>query len=349
MRLLQNEDAASAALTELLSSQPRALEVFCALCAPEQKLSKQELRSLTVETQHRTDQNRRLDIIVHRGTFAIIVECKVGDRFKPYQLEHYKEYWEDKTGKTPHVVALVQKRQTIMGTGSRFARTITWNELADAFEASATDCPAIKDFRSLLDRSGVTLPKGKRAERQKIRKGYAQAHAERILLGVRDSIPGLVGDVHEVNECPPCLKSGRGSWKKHLLWEERAWLYLQPLEHRTNTVCPFGFVVHIALYHHGKRDTYSHVVDRLPHWAEVCLSHRLNLMRNVNGKWNRREFISPPFRTPQPEGLKWITAYAGKHPDEAFTAFDWRNEVEAITAGVRFLDTSLRIIDEFFS
>src|SRR6516162_636089 len=110
----RDEDSASAALSELLVRSPQALKAFCDLVEPGGDWSC-SYQTLTIENQHRTDRGRKLDILIRNGNRAIIVECKVLDAVKPFQLRTYYEYWLDKTGVEPLLVWLVQRPQKVIG------------------------------------------------------------------------------------------------------------------------------------------------------------------------------------------------------------------------------------------
>src|SRR3954466_12001104 len=95
--LCHDEDSASAALSRLFIQCPRALAVFCNLVNPGGDWWTSGPPP-EVENQHPSPGGRKIDILIRNRDRAIIVECKVLDAVKPFQLRTYYDYWFDRTG-----------------------------------------------------------------------------------------------------------------------------------------------------------------------------------------------------------------------------------------------------------
>jgi len=343
--LYRDEDSASAALTKLFIRCPAALNVFCKLVDPGGVFLNPGSK-LEVENQHRTNRGRKIDILVREGYRAIIVECKVLDSVKPFQLRTYHDYWLDKTGIAPLLVWLVQRPQRVIGWGSDRAKEVTWNQLCEALSKELQDIAEVEDFCRVLQGAGIVLPSEKCVKKRKITKGYHQDHASRILTGIRSSLPGVEGSVEEVNELPPALHLGRKAWEKKFLWIRRVWVYLKPLSDECNVVCPFTYTASLRIFMHGEQDTYELEEGHFLHRAEICVKNGLRIKRNVPGKWRRWFDLRFPFELPPKAGLKGITAYdpAELNPKPFF---NWRDESEAVKAGISFCQRFLRIVDKW--
>jgi hypothetical protein len=341
--MYSDENQTSAALVDLLKSSPSVKLAFCELVLA-RKLSAEATRRLEVTNQYPIHLRKHIDILISDAKrLAIIVECKIRDSIKPYQLEDYYQYWREKHGYDPEVVALVQRPQDVRGRGMLRAKTVTWNDLYQHLLRSEA-CREAAAFCRELKLSGVVLDSAP-SLRTKRCAGYKQDHAAKILLGIRDAIPGLIGSVEEMNELPPFLKGGRASWSEKFK-PERLRIYLQPFGRLSNTRAPFGFRVHLILHRRAEFENYEDILPLLPRWINICHEAGLRFMRNRPGKWRGNELLPYPFALPPETGLKRIVAYAN-NPDEIITGFDWRDDGAAIRAGAKELEKFLRVADRF--
>jgi hypothetical protein len=339
-----DEDSASAALSSLFVHCRAALMVFCKMVDPK-GVWRESASRLMVENQHRTERGRKIDVLIWAGDRAIIVECKVLDSVKPFQLRTYHDYWFDKTGNAPLLVWLVQRPQRVMGWGFDQAEEVTWNRLSDALIEELGDVAEVQDFCNALDRAGIVMPSGECVKKRKLTKGYDQDHASGILNGILGSLPGVEGSVEEVNELPPALHVGRKEWEQKFRWIRRVWIYLKPLSYERNVVGPFTYMASVRIFRHGERDTYEMEVGHFLRRAKICVENGLCIKRNVPGKWRHWFDLKLPFELPAKAGLKGMTAYdpAGLNPKPFF---NWRDEREAVKAGVKFCQRFLKIVDK---
>jgi hypothetical protein len=341
----QDEDSASAALSTLLVRCPQALATFCEMVDPVGVWAK-SVSQLVVENQHRTNTGRKLDILIRNGNAAMIVECKVLDSVKPFQLRTYYDYWLAETGVAPLLVWLVQRRQRVIGWGSMQAREVTWNQVHDTFLKTFPNNTPVQLFCAALRQAHIVLPEEKCVAKRKLTKGYDQDHASSVLSGILSGLPDVVGSIEEVNELPPALHLARPSWHKKFLWITRVWVYFRPLSFECNTVCPFTYTASLRIFRHGERDTYEMEVDHFLPRSRICVEHGLRIRRNEPGKWRRWFDLDFPFAVPAKPGLRGITAYDPAELDSK-PFFDWRSQAQAITAGVKFSQRFLKIVDKW--
>ena len=343
----RDEDSASAALSDLFVRCPQASKAFCDLVDPGGAWFRSH-QALQIENQHRTDRGRKLDILIRNGNRAMIVECKVLDSIKPFQLRTYYDYWFDKTGIEPLLVWLVQRPQKVIGWASDRAKQITWNQLNETLlrlNVPVRDKGIVTKFCEALEGARITVSPDKCKARKKLTKGYDQEHAFRILNQILASLPGVEGSVEEVNELPPALHLGRTKWRNKFRWIHRVFVYFQPCSQERNVICPFTYKVFLRIFRHGERDTYEQEANQFNRRAQICEKYGLRIKRSVPGKWRRGFDLKVPFSLPPKAGLKWISAYDPAEVDPK--PFNWRDEKEAIKAGTLYCKRFLAIVDEW--
>src|SRR4051812_23637772 len=100
----QDENSASAALAQTLQS-PNVLDAFVDLLVRSGMLPlDMDRQQRRIEILHPTDTGKEIDILIHDEALAIVIECKVNDSQKPFQLRSYSDYWFRRTGTRPRLI-----------------------------------------------------------------------------------------------------------------------------------------------------------------------------------------------------------------------------------------------------
>ncbi len=293
-----DENSASLALSIILKEVPKARQLLRDLLVEKGCKVRVDFSNPELRIEHRyAAENREIDLILHDDRDAVIFECKVRDRPKPYQIVTYRNYWQLRTGREPLMVWLVQQSQRIMGAGSEITSVVTWNELVSKFMTSGVldEIDRLREFCEALIEAKIALPDESRTFKLKRCAGYQQEHAKRILEGVRDSIPEIDGTVEEINELPPCLHVSRSSWWTPSFRNSRPvriWFFFKPLSMTNNKVGPFFFQSTFILYNRMYEKSAATFLERASAWIASCRKAELAVWRNVPGKWKRRERLS---------------------------------------------------------
>lgn len=336
----EDEDSATEALCLLLKKSDRARKVFLHLVFGP-NLPACFVGEMEVEAFHLTDRGQEIDLLLHAGPNAVIVECKVGDTQKVYQLASYRDYWVRKYRHSkPSLVWLVQRPQQLIGADELGATTITWNALRDAMASttehtSLCETGQIEAFVRELNRSGISLPSGTPLERRRVYRGYDPNAVCRVLDLIRMSVPEVIGGIEQTNELTPALHVGQKAWAKLLgdSWVQRVWLYYKPDTDARTRVGGFYFHGQIVLHHRHKAGNFQPKVA-----ARIATRlRRLGLAewRNKPGKWKYREHADDPMAIGS--GLNYYYVEETEAAARARGVHSWEREQDAVFHGAAHL------------
>ncbi len=151
--LTRTEDETTEQLAKILNFHPGILDSFLRLL----KLPPGEFAFNTPNVEVKTQVSipgGRIDLLLKCGSNAVIIECKIGDRQKRYQLAKYHDFWLNTFGKRPYLIWLTRKHdESLIGyknkarTGSSYgdnnleivenivSRTRKYLSIVDAFSA----------------------------------------------------------------------------------------------------------------------------------------------------------------------------------------------------------------------
>jgi hypothetical protein len=314
------------------------MRAMIALFAPE---TARRQRNWIVSPQHRTHSGRKMDIFIRSTSddTSIVVEAKIRDSIKTYQLDAYVEHVvRFETGRIPVLIWLVQRSRRVTGFNAANARFITWNDVHTSLRKITL--PPVTQFCADLVSCKIVVfeTSGKQKTRPKTYKGCKVDHAVRILRCVRDTFNELHGDVEEGANTPLGLHIGRNRW--NLYWKRRVWFYFEPTTQQRDIFAPYGFVCHLLLYHAQYDELDSH---RIEQWSNTMARLGLVFGRNVHGKWNHGCDTSAPIRLNSKVGVKYIGA---RRPVDMLQDFDWKDDASAIAAGHRYLAWGLDVVDQ---
>lgn len=91
MIVRRNENSASGALVRLFQLSPSAWRAFLTLLPRDFVTKYLSMAHVEFKHLHGTDRGREIDILARSGREGLIIECKVDDAQKPFQLEHYRD------------------------------------------------------------------------------------------------------------------------------------------------------------------------------------------------------------------------------------------------------------------
>jgi hypothetical protein len=352
----QREDPATEALSHLLNDHRKILSLFLEFLGG-QSLVNEFGTSPDVTPQFRIPGGR-IDLLIHAGHKAVIIEAKVKDGQKVYQLEKYYAYWEKEHGRPPKVFWLTRRYvEDLWGVEQCMTGRKTWNDLHDFLQAalprlSKLEAQSVRDFLDHLNSAAIILPDGESAVIKRREKGLSRERAYSILSGIGSSFSDSPWIVDEQNELPYRLLIGRKKWKLEFAdtLPLKVRIFLQQ-----SADCPIGFFIwpRICLYHwqdyqNGAHDAIkqTHFGARFDQWISVCLKAGLVPMRN--GKKHARRAANIPM--PQPYQFDpQIRVLLAEEPEDVskrlsqFTADD-----DAIVKnGIERVGKYLDIVDRF--
>jgi hypothetical protein len=186
------EDAVTAKLATLIGSDEKAKQLFLNFLFDAATAEQFSRHQLIVESQHRTSHGK-IDLLLYDSTVGIIVESKVRDRQKVFQLQSYYDWWLGRTGKPPFVFWLVRRIAVGLGRNEFLTRELTWNQLYDHFRARAVEIDqassrnAVNAFCDWLKFTGVLLKPSDKRTVQRRNKGYSYERAEEVLEAIGSS------------------------------------------------------------------------------------------------------------------------------------------------------------------
>jgi hypothetical protein len=353
MIAFKDENSATEKLSILIMRSGAARRAFLKLVFP-CSIPRNLEGEITIHHLHPTDRGKEIDLLLERDGYAVIVECKVRDNQKVYQLEQYREYWRRTRQKDPVLVWLVQREQKLIGAEALNATTLTWNQLSTALTQAKTMAPmfesqATSDFCRDLEDASIVLRPEVTLQKCKLHKGYDPEHSVRVLTAIRDSIPNVVGRVVQMNELSPCLHVGRPKWRKLFGdgWAERVLFYLKPDTSYANRSGPFFFQGQVLLYHVNNCEPPLYRSRAVAAWIGRLAKKELMAWRNRPGKWKGRVPVSAPWEVEPP--VKYVYVEESEEDARERAPFDWRDEEAAIRAGVSHLTYFLDRVDQLQS
>ena len=346
----QDENSASAALSQLLRQSSIARQVFWKLVRLE--AAPPELPDgVSIDHLHLTDQGREIDILLHLGSFGVIVECKVNDSKKPYQLDAYVDYWRRTHKKLPHLVWLLEKDQKVLGDDRFHVRTVTWRQLRVALKdaadgASMMEDAKLTDFCDALLRAGIGKRETDVPQPERRARGYRHNHAESILRSILHRCPNLVGSPMTMNATPPAIHAGKTIWSRALDddWVSRIWLCWAPLSAEPNQPGPFHFHAQVLLFQGGFSNKASRNLELVPKWAAHLRRRGLSMRRNQLRSWTRGADLAPGEGITR--GVNYVLAEETLKDAQTRFAFDWRSDAAAIAAGAAHLNHFVTMFDD---
>ena len=349
MILHQDENSASAALSTLIGGSSVAQSVFLQLILGEKPPSCYRGKP-SIQHLYNTGIGCEFDLLIQFGRHALIIECKVRDSQKVYQLETYRNYWL-RTHKTdPVLVWLVRQKQDIIGSERLNACTLTWNDLRDALKAAEREAPrneslAIARFCAELEGAKVVRPSGASVTKKTLHKGYDPDFAVHVLSKIMEAVPGIEGEVHKINELPPALHVGRPEWRNKFgdSWFKRIWFYFEPETDANRSRGPFHFRGQILLYRVKDCDSPMPTPQLLAQWIAELTKHDLVPWRNQPGKWRHQELVVQPWTITPPVKhvfLEETVAVALQRSN-----FDWKDERDVLRVGAEHLRKFVQWVD----
>ncbi len=299
-----------------------------------------------IELFQPTDRGQEIDLLLRAGAHAVIIECKVLDSQKVYQLMSYRDFWRRTHREEPTLVWLVQKRQSLIGSAELGARTITWNELSEALveampSTNAAESKLMRRFVSDLHEAAIALPEGTALEKRQNYRGYDSAAVHRLLSEIRDQVPQLIGPVDQTNELSPALHVGLRSWADVFAdrWTERIYFYYKPGERPDS----FYFQAQFLLFHrHKSGSPYGDSSGRRV--GEELINRGFLAWRNRPGKWRHREAL-PDLLNVGPR-LNYCFLEEPEELAQQNGIHTWRNEREAVREGARSLKKFVGLVDQ---
>ena len=356
------EDQLSESLTHLLQELPAALDTFLMMAVPK-GTKVPSIRLLEISNQHRTDNGRRIDILISHESFGVVVECKAGDPQKPYQLEQYSNYWKRRFGCPPLLVWLVHKEEPVPRgiPVVRLVKRILWTDLVATFLRMLESLKGekrrlVQEFCDKAESAGVVLQSGEQRVRRRTFPGYCPDHASEILQAIFDETPGLIGGVEQIRKKLNLhLLVGRKSWENKFpdQFIRRVWFYFWPLTDAHGKVGPFTYAVGIHLYNRSNLFMESarsgadleYALEHIGQWMTICRNAGLTLHQNVPGEYTGYHSCPNPAAIVLKPKPRYIYANNELHPPKP--DFDWRDDNAAVKAGVKSLKQYLEIADRF--
>lgn len=348
----RSENAARIALARWLSSGVRAQKAF--LSALPELLRKDLNLSVpfSVEQEHPTDTDKRIDILLVSGNRAICIELKIDHRENPFQYVMYRRYLE-RCGFQATVLGVTPRRLRTRGREALNTAILdwladfrmTWAELAKAVQRQNGSALFLNALRAIDPVLLVDLkePLTQKIGEAKIAMIDEDPHHLAAFFGqLISSLPGVVSAYpDQAGSSPPLLRFGRKHWANFLGDDDRERIFLEvDIPRRSKPLPETQFHFGIVLWSKtssGKRRIDD--VERILYLAHYLAKRGFVFQRNLPGKY-------PPVDWNPNHGLDSVGLYY-------LNASDHRNfcmrKSEAVLLGTngaisRMADEALRII-----
>jgi len=273
----RTEDPLTKALAGLLDSDKAILRHFLRFLFPREEEAAFWLRlPLHVENQYPFPDGK-IDLLLHADSDGIIVECKVADRPKIYQINRYHAYWLRTRGSDPAIFWLARKMASpAMGRNKNLTREVFWDDLRSMLLSvrsgitTPTTLERLDTFCRQMEVNGALLRLGEASQWQVRSQGYDVRRIETFF----DRVAAHLG-----REFDSHLISSAGNADHRLRVGRRAWMAkfadgcVRRVELRVKAGgvgFDFGLSGAIVLYEKGEGHDLKEVVRRFPHWAAVC-------------------------------------------------------------------------------
>ncbi len=353
----QKEDPTTERLADLLNAHRSVCNAFVSIRDGKLKWAIDN-PTLSIQTQV-SIPGGRIDMLLSDGPRAIIIECKVKDRQKVYQLEKYHEYWSSMHGIEPQLFWLTRRQDDVLwGAYKYLAGQLTWNNLHDglkqrlgSFEPIAVRSD-VEEFLIFLKDAGILLDRGVETTIHRREKGLSRERAFRMLQSIADHFTDSAYKIDEENELPYRLLIGRKRWVKEFNDQlvKKVRIFLQP---DANTEAGFFIWPRICLYHWqeylGRRTNeetkQAYFRERFLQWTNHCSKAGLVIVRNAPGKIRRGHNceMPPPF-TFDPS----IQVLLAEEPESTARAKSalCRDDADFIQVGIEEISRLMHLIDE---
>jgi hypothetical protein len=187
----RTEDPLTEPLGALLRSDEAILRHFLRfLFRREEEAAAWSRLPLHVETQH-SFSDGRIDLLLHADSDGIIVECKVAERPKIYQIDRYHAYWLRTRGTAPAIFWLARKTASPdMGRNEHLTSELFWDDLRSMLVSvrSAITTPTtlerLDTFCRQMEANGALLRLGEASQWQVRSRGYDVRSTETFSDGV---------------------------------------------------------------------------------------------------------------------------------------------------------------------
>lgn len=301
-----------------------------------------------------------MDLVVHDGRNAVIIECKVNDVQKVYQLEKYHNYWLTAHGVEPAIFWLTRRHVVDMpGQEAFLTRLVSWNELHDFFYgylSRATTSAAQRDtaeFLNYLKNSRILLDTTEKAGIIQRDKGVSGKHAFALLEEIASHFPDCEAKPDKTNELPYRLLIGRQRWADDFgdKLVKKVRVFLEP-----DPSMPAGFFLwpRICLYNwenylgifEPEAKKQAHFAERCPRWTSVCSRAGLILFRNAPGKTRRSHNVPMVKPYKFDASIKVLLAEEPKEKARTLSTFK-DDDVSIVENGVQRVGAFLEIVDRF--
>jgi hypothetical protein len=348
----RTEDPLTEALADILHSDETILRHFLRFLFPrEEEADAWSRLPLCVEKQHWFPDGK-IDLLLHANSDAIIVECKVAERPKTYQIDRYHAYWLRTRGTAPAIFWLARKMASpAMGRNEHLTRELFWDDLRSMLLSvrsgitTPTTLKKLDTFCRQMQVNGALLRPAEATQWQVRSKGYDVRRTETFFDEVADHL-GPEFDYHLI----PCA----GNAHHRLRVGRRAWMAkfsdgcVRRVELRVKgggVGFDFGLSGAILFYEKGQDHDLKEVVRGFPHWAAVCTQAGLRVRRSEGGKWDRTiDLFEAPFLLIPP--VKHAAADDPKleaNPKKC----SWTAQTEAVTAATDIIMRFCRIVEQF--
>jgi hypothetical protein len=353
MPIFSSENKVTEALWKLLRSSSASRVCFLKLIVGG-KVPRPFTGEFELHFRSKTDRGQEIDLLLVNGADAVIVEAKVGDSQKVYQLESYRDFWIRTQGKTPRLIWLVRQPQQLIGMRELGAKTITWKQLHEALRGVAESVEpkerkAIKAFCSGLEASDTLPAVGARTEVTKRYPGYDPEHAWRILDAIGKSVDGFRHRPVQMNELNLALHGGLEDWASEVgdTWKARIIFYFKPEGRQHLVRSSYFFHGQVLLYHQHTARTPGPQDPAVSRWMRELHRSGLEIWRNRPPGWRGRVpvDVAALLRCP----MRYLYAEEPEVQARKRFPFDWHSDDAAIQAGSRQLSRLVALASRMWS